>query len=133
MTGVHDGDTFYIDTDADGERDDIVRPIGWDAPEMSWGVECYGVIAKRRAQALLLGQRVALERDVRDRDSFDRLLRYTYVLSDTEVIWLGSEMVSGGYARAKRYPPDTRYAVVLEALQDVAQRDSRGGWAACGW
>ena len=133
VTGVHDGDTFYIDTDGDRVRDDTVRPIGWNAPEISWGVECYGIEAKRRAQALLQDQRVALEQDERPRDGDGRLLRYVYIISDTHVLWLGAEMVSGGYARVASYPPDVRYYFRLQAIEAEARAAKRGGWGACGW
>lgn len=130
VTYVWDGDTFDIDTDGDGLTDDRVRPIGIDTPEVSFGVECYGPEAKTRAKELLDGQRVALERDVSDRDDWDRLLRYVYLPHGQ---WINGTLVREGFARVTIYPPDDRYSVALYALEDLAIAEGAGGWAACGW
>lgn len=130
VTKVWDGDTFDVDFDGDCVSDDRVRPIGIDTPEVSFGVECYGPEAKERALALLYGQRVALERDVSERDSYDRLLRYVYLADGT---WFNGLMVREGYALAGCWPPDCACYDQLMALQTLAQADGLGGWAACGW
>ena len=131
VTNVVDGDTFWADLDGDGTGDVKVRPIGWDAPETTWGKdECYGREATARARGLVDGQRVALEKDVSETDRYDRLLRYVYTARGE---WLGGVMVQEGYAKAKAYPPDTRYVARLESFQDLAQAQAAGGWGACGW
>ena len=55
VTYVWDGDTFGVDFDGDGVKDDRVRPLGIDTPEISFGVDCYGPEAKVRARESLLG------------------------------------------------------------------------------
>lgn len=127
VTYIVDGDTFDVDFEGDGLTDDRVRPIGIDTPERG---ECYYSQAKARAQELLLGQRVALQRDVSERDRYDRLLRYVYLHDGT--FWNG-RMVREGYAWAGCWPPDCRYLAHLEAMQELAQGEGAGGWESCGW
>ena len=71
VTGVHDGDTFYV---AGGGK---VRPLGIDSCEV--GTQG-GTVATRRAHALLDGQTVILSREPgADRDRYGRELRYVQV------------------------------------------------------
>ena len=126
VTYVWDGDTFDVDLDGDGLKDDRVRPIGIDTPE---GGECYYYEPKRRTQELI-GTMVALARDTRDRNSWDRLLRYVYLPDGT--FW-NARMVREGLAIAKCYTPDCTHYDELLALQDLAQAEALGGWGACGW
>lgn len=127
VTRVVDGDTFDVDLDGDGRTDERVRLIGIDTPEIG---ECYYAEASRRAQALLARQRVGMAPDVRDRDRNGRLLRHVFLPDKS---WFNGTMVQEGFARAKRYPPDTTLAPDLEALQDQAIAAARGGWQACDW
>ena len=126
VTYVWDGDTFDIDTDGDGLKDDRVRPIGIDTPE---GGECYYYPPKWRTQELI-GTYVALERDVSERDSWERLLMYVYLPDGT--FWNG-RMAREGLARVGCWEPDCAYYDTLLALQALAQAESLGGWGACGW
>ena len=73
---------------------------------------------------------MALERDVSDRDRYDRLLRYVYLSDGT---WVNGVLVREGYAQVTIYEPDSRYAGALYGLQDQAIMEQAGGWAACGW
>jgi len=127
VSHIVDGDTFDVDLDGDGLTDERVRPIGIDTPERG---ECYYAEAKARAEELLLGRRVALQRDVSERDRYDRLLRYVYLGDGT--FWNG-RMVREGFARAGCWKPDCRYLAHLQALQALAQGEALGGWGACGW
>ncbi len=67
---VIDGDTILLDS---GEK---VRLLGIDAPER--GEACYEE-AKTMLEKLVLNRTVTLERDLRDRDKYGRLLRYVFV------------------------------------------------------
>jgi micrococcal nuclease len=115
VTEVIDGDTFVLST---GEK---VRVIGINTPEMS---EPGGIIAKDIATQLLLGKKVQLKRDVRDKDDYDRLLRYVFVGSR----FFNAEMVRMGYAESRFYPPDTFYQKQLETLEKTAIQNRRGLW-----
>jgi micrococcal nuclease len=54
------------------------------------------------------------------------LLRYVYVGD----VMVNAELVRQGYARARAYPPDTKYQDQLAALQREAQEAGLGLWAA---
>ena len=116
VTEVIDGDTFELST---GQR---VRIIGINTPEMS---EPGGDIAKDVATQLLLGKKVRLRRDVRDKDDYDRLLRYVFAGSK----FINAEMVRMGLAEARFYPPDTQCQRELESLERTAIRNRRGLWS----
>ena len=119
VTQVIDGDTITIEG---GYR---VRYIGIDTPEVYPQVEAFGVEAWQANRELVEGKRVRLERDVSETDRYGRLLRYVYVddiLVNAELVWLG-------LARAKAYPPDTKYQNYLEKMEAEARKASRGIWA----
>ncbi len=112
---VIDGDTIVI---AGGER---VRYIGIDAPDMG---DPFYLEAKRFNEQMVAGKRVKLEKDISDRDSHGRLLRYVYA----DDVFVNGELVRSGYARAKRYPPDTKYQAYLEEMEHEAKRLRKGLW-----
>ncbi|MEK6927908.1 MAG: thermonuclease family protein [Nanoarchaeota archaeon] len=91
---VIDGDTFVL-------RDNsTVRLICVDAPELhSQG----GEEAKVFLESLILNKEVRLERDVSDKDEYERLLRYVY-LGD---VFVNEELVKSGNADVWRYGNDT--------------------------
>jgi micrococcal nuclease len=128
VTHIADGDTLDVRLECcECIPTFRVRLLAIDTPERG---ECYYSEAKAALGGMVDGQRVGLERDVSERDSWGRLLRHVYTESGD---WVNGAMVRDGYAKAKRYPPDTRRAVALEAMQAAAQREGRGGWAACKW
>lgn len=112
---VVDGDTIAI---AGGER---VRYTGIDTPELGDG-EPYAREARDANARLVEGKQVRLVKDVRERDRFDRLLRYVFV----DGVFVNAELVREGYARASAFPPDTAYATCFEALEAEARRERRG-------
>ena len=73
----------------------------------AWGTEA--TAANRR---LVAGKTVYLEKDVRETDQYQRLLRYVY-LGDGTMVNLA--LIQGGYAHAATYPPDVRYAQLFIA------------------
>ncbi|HEX77028.1 MAG TPA: thermonuclease family protein [Dehalococcoidia bacterium] len=120
VTRVIDGDTIEI---AGGQR---VRYIGIDTPEVYPQLEPWGLEALAANERLVGGKRVRLERDVTDRDRYGRLLRYVYV-DDT---FVNAELVRLGLARARAYPPDTKYQHILEQAEREARAAGLGIWAA---
>ncbi len=122
---VIDGDTVQL---SDGR---LVRYIGIDTPETGKGYaqtqECYAREATARNRALVAGKDVLLERDVSDTDRYGRLLRYVYV-GDT---FVNAVLVRDGFARARRYPPDTAHADEFAALQERARTQGKGLWGQC--
>ena len=121
--GIHvlrviDGDTIVVS----GNRH--VRYIGIDTPEVHPQLEPLGREATDYNMKLLRGGAVRLEKDVSETDRFGRLLRYVHA----DGILVEAELVREGLALAIRYPPDIRYAVCLEALQEEARQARRGLW-----
>lgn len=112
---VIDGDTVAI---AGGER---VRYIGIDTPELN-DSQAYARESKEENARLVGGKKVRLVKDVRERDRFDRLLRYVFV----DGVFVNAELVREGYARAMAFPPDTAYAACFDALEAEARRERRG-------
>jgi micrococcal nuclease len=115
VTRVIDGDTIII------EGGYHVRYIGIDAPESG---EFYYLEAKQMNEGLVEGKKVRLERDISDKDSYGRLLRYVYVGDD----FVNAEIIRQGCAWAIAYPPDVKYQVYLEAVEKEARQSKRGVW-----
>ncbi len=112
---VVDGDTIEM---ADGAR---VRYIGIDAPERD---DLFYQEATDYNRQLVEGQRVHLLRDESDEDRFGRLLRY--ILAGD--ILINAELVREGFAIAKRYPPDEKFADCFDDLMHEAKENRRGLW-----
>jgi micrococcal nuclease len=106
---VIDGDTIELN---DGRK---VRYIGINSPEMTdkrKDVLCFANMAKEENQRLVLGKTVEMEKDVSDKDKYDRLLRYVWV--DGEMVNL--ILIKNGYVKIATYPPDVKYKeMFLEA------------------
>jgi endonuclease YncB( thermonuclease family) len=122
---VVDGDTLEV-SGPDGER--TVRIVGINAPESA---ECFGELATDALAELVKDQALVLVADRSDVDRFGRALRYVETIDGVDV---GAELVAGGFAIARRYPPDDARADFYARLQREAQDARRGLWApdACG-
>ncbi len=112
---VIDGDTLELET---SER---VRLTGIDTPEVG---EYYYESAKNRLKELVEGKTVILERDVENKDMYDRLLRYIYI-NDSFVNLI---LVQEGYARAYPYPPNTKYENEFANAETEAKNNKLGIW-----
>jgi micrococcal nuclease len=130
---VVDGDTIKVRL-ADG-RLDTVRYIGVDTPETKdprTSVECFGVEAAAKNAELVGGRAVELEKDISERDKYDRLLRYVWVAGDDgNVRHANEELVKWGFAAASSYPPDVRFQEQFGSLQRAAQAQQLGLWGSC--
>lgn len=113
---VIDGDTVEL---ANGER---VRYLGIDTPETG---EYYFLEATARNKELVEGKVVELEQGERDKDAYDRLLRYVYV----DGTFVNAELVAQGYAVSFIFNPDERYSQVLVQLEQYAKIRNKGLWA----
>ncbi len=102
-----------------------MRYIGIDAPEIHPDLETFGIEAWQTNQRLIEGKEVRLERDVSETDKYGRLLRYVWV----DDILVNAELVKQGLARAKAYPPDTKYQDYLKQMEAEAREASLGMWA----
>lgn len=133
VVSVTDGDTIRVRF-ADG-RVEPVRYIGVDTPETvdpRTTVECFGQAASAKNAELVGGRTVYLEKDVSERDKYDRLLRYIWVVGDDGVTRMANEeLVKWGFAAASAYPPDVRYRQRFADLQRAAQQQHLGLWGVC--
>jgi len=115
---IIDGDTIVV------QGGYHVRYIGIDTPEK--GKPFYQE-AKDFNRELVEGKTVWLEKDVTDKDKYNRLLRYVYV----DDVFINAEMVRAGYAYV--YPestfPDTKYYDLLKEAETEAREAERGIWS----
>lgn len=121
---VVDGDTIEIEG---GVR---VRYIGIDTPETvspSKPVQCFGKEASEKNKVLVEGQEIDMERDVSDKDSFGRLLRYVYV----GTTFVNHYLVEQGYAYTATFPPDVKYKDMFVEAQQEARENKLGLWSSC--
>lgn len=121
---VVDGDTIEIEG---GEK---VRYIGIDTPETvdpRKPVQCFGVEASKKNKEMVEGKMVRLEKDITDRDKYNRLLRYVWV-DDT---FINLELVKQGFAYSYSYPPDIKYQGQFLKAQQEAREAKRGLWSTC--
>ncbi len=125
LVSVTDGDT--IDVRFPDGMIDTVRLIGINTPETG---ECFADEATDALGALLT-EDILMTSDVSDRDQYGRLLRYLWV---TGGVFVNEDLVRGGFALAREYPPDTAHADRLAAAQAQAETAQIGLWApdACG-
>ena len=133
---VVDGDTLQVRIDGEKEK---VRLIGINCPESVANDErrntAEGVDASDYTKSLVReGDIVWLQMDYNDTDQYGRLLRYVWIekpssLNDPDEVadkMLNAILVRDGYADARRYDEDTRYAYVFEDLEDEAVAHDRG-------
>ncbi|MCX6813137.1 MAG: thermonuclease family protein [Candidatus Azambacteria bacterium] len=121
---VVDGDTIEIEG---GEK---VRYIGIDTPETvdpRKSVQCFGVEASKKNKEMVEGKMVRLEKDITDRDKYNRLLRYIWI----DDVLVNLELVNQGFAYSYSYPPDIKYQDQIVKAQQEAKDASRGLWSAC--
>jgi micrococcal nuclease len=122
-----DGDTIHVRVDG---REDKVRFIGVDTPEVDWyghPGECYGAAAGTYTRHRLDGATVRLDFDVRLRDRYGRLLAYVYLGDEL----FNRTLVERGYATNDPVPPDTRMEDVLASAENDARGAGRGLWSSC--
>ncbi len=127
VLAVTDGDTIHVRYLG---RDERVRLIGIDTPEVPWyggRGECFGPQAGLYARGRLQGKTVALVFDVQLRDRYGRLLAYVYLGRELFNLTLAQM----GYARADPIPPDTRMAAAFGSAEHEARTAGRGLWSAC--
>lgn len=114
---VTDGDTIDV---AIGDRTLTVRYIGVNAPERD--APCYTEATQFNSYLVQSqGRVVYLERDTSETDTYDRLLRYVWLITPDKYVMVNAELVSMGYAVAKAYPPDTKYQPYLSQAQEQAR------------
>jgi micrococcal nuclease len=122
-----DGDTIHVRL---GGREEKVRLIGMDTPEVDWyggRAGCYGAAAGFFTRHRLLGRTVRLRFDSGLRDVYGRLLAYVYVGREL----FNLTLVRLGFATDDPVPPDTRMETTFAAAETGARTGGRGLWSAC--
>lgn len=112
---VIDGDTIEL---SDWRK---VRYIGINSPEMTdkrAEILCFAKMAKAENQKLVEGRTVEMEKDVSDKDKYDRLLRYIWI--DGKMV--NETLISGGFAKVATYPPDVKYKDLFLEAQKSANK-----------
>jgi len=116
---VVDGDTIEVD---EGGVPFRVRYIGMDAPELAGEpMAAESLEANRR---LVEGKRIVMVRDLSEADRYGRLLRFVF----SGGIFINSELVRLGLARATAYPPDVSCAEEFRSAESEARAARRGLW-----
>lgn len=122
VTRIVDGDTL------DCEPVGRIRLLGIDTPEPAQ--DPFGEMATEALADLIPDDgRVRVERDVEDRDRYDRALRYVWADS----VMLNWALVRRGYAVLLTYPPNVQWVDPLREAQDAAREEERGLWAVDGF
>ena len=117
---VIDGDEIRVRI---GGEEAIVRYIGILAPELN---EPFGAEASNENIYQVFSKDVVLVRDITDRDSEGRLLRYV-ILGDRLV---NHDLVRKGFAQAENVAPDTACSDLLQRAEAEAQQEMAGMWKA---
>lgn len=131
VTKVVDGDTIEIES---GGQQYKVRLIGVDTPETvdpRRPAGCFGKEASNESHRLMDNQSVVLVKDVTDKDKYDRLLRYVYVIQDQDNwLFINDYLVRNGFAKSSTYPPDVKYQEQFKEAEIEAREANRGLWGA---
>ena len=122
VKSVIDGDTIVLE---DGRT---VRYIGIDTPEKDSSYtkyECYSKQAHEKNSELVLNKDIKLVADIEKNDRYDRYLYYIYTMDD---LFINEELVKGGYAESKAYPPNLAKQYILDKAEEFAKKNSIGLW-----
>lgn len=126
VESVVDGDTIKIHINGQVES---VRFLLVDTPETSHprlGKQPFGEEAKEFTRKMVEGKTVQLEKDVSDRDKYNRLLYYVYVDGKS----VQEELLRNGLARvAYVYVPNTKHVDRYYEIQKEAQQKGVGIWS----
>ncbi|MFL5761461.1 MAG: thermonuclease family protein [Thermomicrobiales bacterium] len=123
-----DGDKIKVKLGGD---EFTVNFIGADAPEPG---ECYANEATRYVKKTLKkNQVVYLEKDSKDKDSKDRLLRYLWTAesSGKKAYLVNQRFIKAGMASFVSKDDNTRYDPRLKKAQADAKAKKAGLWGAC--
>ena len=122
-----DGDTIKVEINGKIEP---VRYIGIDTPETvdpRKTVQCFGIEASKKNKELVEGKMARLEKDITDRDKYNRLLRYVWL----DDVLINQALVEQGFAKSYSYPPDIKYQDKFVVAEKKAREDKLGLWTAC--
>lgn len=129
VTKVVDGDTIIVSDQT------TVRFIGVDTPETvdpRRPVGCFGKEASNETKKLLAGKSVILQKDVSDKDKYNRILRYIYLpMENGQTLFINDYLVREGFGKVLTYPPDIKFDVRLREAERLAKINKKGLWGKC--
>jgi micrococcal nuclease len=131
VSRIIDGDTIIIRW---GTHTESVRLLGVEAAELDYGrplvpshQACFAIEARNELSRLILGQTIRLKADPlnKDRDTYNRLLRYVYLTDGTLV---NERLIRTGFTEhLSRYP--LTLAETLAEAEITARTEKAGRWA----
>ncbi len=129
VSKVVDGDTIIVNEQT------TVRFIGIDTPETvdpRRPVGCFGKEASNEVKNLLTGKSVILEKDVSDKDKYNRILRYIYLpMDDGQLLFVNDYLVREGFGKVLTYPPDVKFDAQFREAERQAKEKRKGLWGKC--
>lgn len=136
IISVTDGDTV---TARINNKDYELRMIGVDTPETvhpSKPVAFYGKEASEFSKNKLRGKTVYLEKDVSERDRYNRILRYVWLskpanpkkpsFEDVRDKMFNGILLRDGYANLATLPPDVKYLNYFQKIARTAETNQIG-------
>lgn len=136
IISVTDGDTV---TARINNKDYELRMIGVDTPETvhpSKPVAFYGKEASDFSKNKLRGKTVYLEKDVSERDRYNRILRYVWLskpanpknpsFEDVRDKMFNGILLRDGYANLATFPPDVKYLNYFQKIARTAEANELG-------
>lgn len=118
VTKIIDGDTIVVN----GEH---IRLLGIDTDER--GEPCYKE-AKERLSELVLNKEVEMEKELIDKDQYDRALRYIFIMNNSIEVNINLKLVEEGLAIARFYE-DRKYKDEILEAENRARENKIG----CKW
>jgi len=132
-----DGDTVVVRLENGSEQK--VRLLGVNTPELGTKTslpQTFSQEASDFTKSKLLNKTVYLEKDVSDKDKFDRLLRYIWLKPPEEITdevltssMFNAILLTNGYANTYTLSPDTKYRQDFTNYLKKAKNDKVGVWA----
>lgn len=132
VTKIIDGDTIWVKIE---DEEFKVRFIGIDCPEYTKEIEPYGKEATEFTTDKLLNKTIYLQKDITNKDKYDRLLRYVWTenvaeLTDENIsnYLFNYTLVHEGLAESKYYKPNVTLQDMLDEAQNYAKENNKGMW-----
>ena len=130
VTWVVDGDTIWVKTEG---REESVRLIGFNAPELGWDGgqdECWASQAHGQLESLVDNQMVWLTFDAECEDLYGRLLAYVHLGWSTSdfVNWL---MLRQGHGLSFSIAPNDHFSGYFLEAEGMARQENLGWWSEC--
>lgn len=130
---VVDGDTIEVLLNGLEEK---IRLIGVNTPESAGKYknkpQPYGKEASSFTTTSLIGKVIYLEKDVGDKDKYNRLLRYVWLTEPSngnlEEDMFNAILLREGYGSVMTIQPNVKYQKIFTELEREARKNNKGLW-----